>query len=155
MLALIQQADGGTISRLQIRHSTGFQYTGAAMLLGSVAASLWWQDPAILMLPLPVVLLAWPLLARFLAPDGGMALEAGGVRLGENFMPYERIGYARLGGPAAGDFVHFHGVDGALLRKVPLKPAARGLADVYDQRHLDFVGELNRRVRAAGNPGIC
>ena len=155
MQAVTDQGEGAAIPRLGVRNSAAFHYTGAAMLLGSVVASLWWQDPAILMLPLPVVLLAWPVLARFLGPDNAMELEESGVRLQDGILAYQRIGFARLGGPAAGDFVHFHGVDGGLLRSVPLKPAARGLADVYDQGHLDFVVELNRRVRNAGNPGIC
>jgi hypothetical protein len=150
MLTLLEDPD----TRLEIRRSHAFQFATAAVILGSVIACLWSGQALLLLVPLPFVLLAAPAVARFLDPDEVLALEEQGVRLGEELLPYGRIAFARLGGPAAADFVCLHGVDGGLLRTVKLQKAGEGAPSVYAQHHLNFVSELNRRVRRAGNPGL-
>jgi hypothetical protein len=113
-----------------------------------------------LALPIPFLVPVLPSVIQILRlashPASAILLERDGIRLGDEILPYESIQWAELSGPAARPHVRFICVPNAHppFRVLPFQAPARRIFGVYDTRHLDFVQEINLRVRAAGGPGI-
>ena len=146
--------------RLVIGPSSAVYLFCAAMM--GAALSLFLGTGEMLFLLLPVPFLA-PVLPAAVAsfrlackPAGTALLEQGGIRLGDDILPYESVQWAELAGPALRPHVRFICAVGAHppFRVLPLPRSASRVPGAYDPRHLDFVQEINLRVRMVGNPGI-
>ena len=132
--------------------------------LGMMAAALalFLGTGEMLFLALPVPFLAPVLPAAFESfrlacnPGATALLERDGIRLGDDMLPYESVQWAELAGPALRPHVRFICAVGAHppFRVLPLPRSASRVPGAYDPRHLDFVQEINLRVRMVGNPGI-
>jgi hypothetical protein len=129
-------------------------------MAAAIALFLGTGEMLFLLLPLPFLAPVLPSLIESLKlavqPAPAMLLEAGGIRVGDDVLPYENIQWAELDGPAARPQVRFICAQGAHppFRALPFEKTACRMPGVYDPRHLDFVQEINLRVRMAGNPGI-
>lgn len=132
----------------------------AALLAAALALFLATGEMLVLLLPLPFLAPVLPAaVASFrLAcnPASAALLERDGIRLGDDMLPYESVQWAELAGPAIRPHVRFICAMGARppFRALPLPRSASRVPGAYDPRHLDFVQEINLRVRMAGNPGI-
>jgi hypothetical protein len=154
--------ESARISRLRLAMgpSSAVYLFCAAMMVAALALFLGTGE--ILFLALPVPFLAPVLPSAFASfrlacsPASTAVLEQDGIRLGDDILPYESVQWAELAGPAARPHVCFICAANAHppFRALPLARSASRLPGVYDPRHLDFVQEINLRVRMAGNPGI-
>jgi hypothetical protein len=155
--------DAVQVNRLRL--ALGASSAICLLCTGLIAAAfaLYLGTGEALLLALPLPFLAPMLPSAFetfrlaLNPQAAIRLERDGIRLGDNLLPYESIQWAELNGPAARPHVRFVCVSGARppFRSLPFRGKAGGLPGFYDTSHLDFVQEINLRVRMAGNSGIC
>ncbi len=146
--------------RLAMGASSAVYLLCTGLMAAAIALFLGTGEMLFLFLPIPFLAPVLPSLVESLKlavhPAPAMLLEQGGIRVGDEILPYENILWAELDGPAARPQVRFICAPNAHppFRALPFEKTACRIAGVYDPRHLDFVQEINLRVRIAGNPGM-
>ena len=146
--------------RLALGASSAVYLLCTGLVAAAIALFLGTGEMLFLLLPLPFLAPVLPSLLESIKlaahPAPAMRLEEGGIRVGDDVLPYENILWAELDGPAARPLVRFICAPNAHppFRALPFEKTACRIPGVYDPRHLDFVQEINLRVRMAGNPGI-
>jgi hypothetical protein len=161
-MAVMDEGARMPVSRMRLAMGASSAVYLLCTLLMAVAIALVFYTGEMLFLALPLPFLA-PVLPSLVesfrlaaSPAPAMQLEAGGIRVGNDVLPYENIQWAELDGPATRPRVRFICTPNAHppFRALPFEKTACRIPGAYDARHLDFVQEINLRIRMAGNPGI-